>query len=578
MSSTPQALTTDVLIVGGGVGGTCAAIQAARRGANVILVSEFAWLGGMLTSAGVAVPDGNELVPWQTGLWGAFLRALRDRQPSGLDHNWVSFFGYEPKIGAQIFADWVAELPSLHCITGQIPLEVHRTGDRITGVRFADYDIQAKITLDGTELGDVLVLGDVPHRWGWEWQAEFGEPSAPTGPNEMTDRFPVQSPTWVVYVQDYGEAAAEIPVPEIDTNGQFAGAWENYGAERFLNYGRIPGEQFMLNWPIHGNDYGVGLERLVGTERDRAAYHQEARAHSQAFARFIQTNIDARYGLAQDTFPMGAFAFHPYYRESRRIKGLSTVIETDILPQAGGITAPLPLQDGMVNAIALGNYPDDHHYPGFDFKLQPKSMQWGGHWTGTPFTVPYTALVPETITGLLVCEKNISVSHIANGSTRLQPMVMGIGQAAGMTAALCIEQGCDPVELDVRPLQEALLTDAIAPSAVIPLIDLVPQNPDWLRWQRHYLEHPEEYPVDGRCGCDRVECPISPTAVTIHGTLSIANEHTFTLEAGDRVWPLVTLHPAVAEDFLGLRSGQQLSVVGRANPWGDWFVVEQVTK
>jgi NADPH-dependent 2,4-dienoyl-CoA reductase/sulfur reductase-like enzyme len=69
-------LTTNVLVVGGGTGGTAAAIQAARQGVPTILVSETPWLGGMLTSAGVAAPDGNELAAFQTGLWGAYVREL----------------------------------------------------------------------------------------------------------------------------------------------------------------------------------------------------------------------------------------------------------------------------------------------------------------------------------------------------------------------------------------------------------------------------------------------------------------------------------------------------------------------
>jgi len=79
-----ESITTDVLVVGGGTGGTAAAIQAARRGVATILVSEFSWLGGMLTSAGVTAPDGNELVALQTGIWGKFLQELRLRQPEGL--------------------------------------------------------------------------------------------------------------------------------------------------------------------------------------------------------------------------------------------------------------------------------------------------------------------------------------------------------------------------------------------------------------------------------------------------------------------------------------------------------------
>lgn len=60
-------IQTEVLVVGGGTGGTAAAIQAARAGAKTLLVSEFPWLGGMLTAAGVAAPDGNELMPGKPG-------------------------------------------------------------------------------------------------------------------------------------------------------------------------------------------------------------------------------------------------------------------------------------------------------------------------------------------------------------------------------------------------------------------------------------------------------------------------------------------------------------------------------
>ncbi|MEM6754273.1 MAG: FAD-dependent oxidoreductase [Cyanobacteria bacterium P01_C01_bin.38] len=52
-----QTYTADILVVGGGTRGTTAAIQAARRGAKTILVSEFLMLGGMLTSAGVCAPE-----------------------------------------------------------------------------------------------------------------------------------------------------------------------------------------------------------------------------------------------------------------------------------------------------------------------------------------------------------------------------------------------------------------------------------------------------------------------------------------------------------------------------------------
>ena len=578
-------LKADVLIVGGGTGGTSAAIQAARRGAKTVLVSEFPWLGGMLTSAGVSAPDGNELVAFQTGLWGAFLRELEHRQTGGLDNSWVSFFSYDPRFGAQIFADWVQELPNLHWIAGQVPLEVFKQGNCITGVRFTDFTVKAKITLDATELGDLLALANVPYRWGWELQSEWGEPSATNAFNSLTERYPVQAPTWVVIMQDFGEPAApEIPTSPKDDPVQFAGAWDGYEPEQFLNYGRLPGNLFMINWPQSGNDYGEGVSRLIESEASRRQFLQEARWHTQSFARFIQTQLGRRYGLAQ-VFPTslggGAYALHPYYRESRRLVGLATVREQDILPLAGSRVAPLPVDVGRVSAIALGNYPNDHHYPGINFPLQPKSIRWGGRWTGTPFTVPYGCLIPAQTDGLLVCEKNISVSHIANGATRLQPVVMGIGQAAGMAAALCVNLGCQPRDLPVSNLQEALLQDQRCPIAIVPLFNLPPNHPDWLYWQRYYLNHPEAYPASGDCPTSS-PCYSEKPGVVQHGIFHRRAEQDYTLTITDSIglrqtWTLVTLRSLVDHQLQMCLDQQPLTVWGRLNQAGNWLLVEQIS-
>lgn len=605
-----EIITTDVLVVGGGAGGTAAAIQAARRGVQTVLVSEFPWLGGMLTSAGVSAPDGNELIPWQTGLWGAFLQALRSRQPGGLDHGWVSFFTYDPGIGAAIFADWVAALPNLKWISGQVPLEVLQTNQRVRGVRFADYTIHAQITLDGTELGDLLALGEIPHRWGWELQSEFGEPSAPVAPSVLMATYPVQVPTWVVVMQDFGpdQEAPVIPPPPVETPGdRFAGAWDKYGGEQFLNYGRLPSDRFMINWPIHGNDYGEGVGRLVQSAAERQDFLQEAYWHSQSFARHIQTQLGRRYGLATDVFPTvaplggGAYALHPYFRESRRLVGLTTVREQDLLPITTGLVANLPFAvsasgcdevESICDAIAIGNYANDHHYPSGDIQLAPKSMRWGGRWTGTPFTIPYRALVSTTVDGFLVCEKNFSVTHMANGATRLQPVILGVGQAAGMAAALCIEQHCQPRDLAVRSLQTALIQDEIAPAAVIPLLNLSPHDSAWQYWQTYYLDHPENYPAAGQYPQD---WPIPATAHTLlqptsyqhsgphfNGTFQRSGDQQYqlqlpptTTEVGNTV-SLVTLEPAIAQKLSQLHTGQAIAVSGHLNPSGGWLLAEHL--
>ena len=628
-----KTITADVLVVGGGAGGTAAAIQAARYGLHhvlkIVLVSDLPWLGGMLTAAGVSAPDGNELAAFQTGLWGAFLRALRSRHPEGLNHGWVSFFTYNPAVGAQIFADWVAELPNLEWICGETPRAVLCDGKalpaearnlqsnqskRITGVQFDTLTVQAKVTIDGTELGDLLALGDVPHRWGWETQDVWNEPSAPVSLSDpadplyaITQRYPVQSPTWVVVMQDYGDTGApKIELPASiesadDLTAKFGDAWANYSdsetpaGQMFLNYGRLPSDRFMINWPHHGNDYGVGLHRLVESAEARSQYGKEAQHHSQAFAHYIQQSLGDRYGLASDIFPRtqqspgGGFALMPYYRESRRVIGLETVTERDILPLEGGQVAALPVNaQGQMSAITLGNYPNDHHYPGFEMPLAPKAIRWGGRWTGTPFTIPYGALIPETVDGLLACEKNISVSHIANGATRLQPVVLGIGQAAGMAAAMCAVMDCDPRELDVRSLQTALVSDAVAPTAVVPLFNVSPDHPHWQFIQQKYIDGLfMKYPLSGYHPLTEENISAKTLFADISHTISIQGEfrkiskdqfklYQNTVKNLPDAITLVTIQSAITEVFLSLVNKQQVHLLGTWNSAGKWLLCEQI--
>ncbi|MGL4379244.1 MAG: FAD-dependent oxidoreductase [Microcoleaceae cyanobacterium] len=604
-----EELTTEVLVIGAGTGGTAAAIQAARRGAKTILVSEFPWLGGMLTSAGVSAPDGNELLAFQTGLWGAFLKELNHYQADGDDRGWVSFFNFDPRVGAEIFANWVRELPNLQWIQGENAIALLKKNNQIMGVQFPHLRIYAKIIIDGTELGDLLELGEIPYYWGWELQEKWGEPSSPIFPNQLTQNEPIQGMTWVVIMQDFGEGenALEIPPSPLgDTPEKFMGAWEGYTPEQFINYGRLPGGLLMINWPDKGNDYSTNLGRLIKSESEKREVLQESFWHSLNFARFIQQNLGRRYGLANNIFPKinqkssllpssplpssffllpSCFALHPYYRESRRLEGLTTIREQDILPMLNGRVAALPINErGECDTIAIGNYANDHHYTSGKISLKSKSIRWGGRWTGTPFTIPYRALIPREIDGFLVCEKNISVSHIANGATRLQPVVMGIGQSAGMAAALCVEKGCQPRELSVRLLQKALLEDPWAPGAVIPLFNLNPDDSEWLFWQNYYLEHPQDYPITGNYPSRKTSIyspsPVSPSPIVGIFHRKGVQDYTLTLTRADtgaeQQWTLVTLDALLDEALQHYPTGETLAVEGKFHHRGHWLLVENI--
>jgi len=554
-----QQVTTGVLVIGSGTAGVAAALQCARRGVRVALVGEDRQLGGMFTAQGVSACDGNELMGFQTGLWRVFLQELYRRQTTGLHHSWVSFFTFDPRVGEGIFRDWVQELvPRLLWLPQQQLFEVRRQGDRVTGAVFTDYEITAQVTIDATELGDGLHLGGVPYRWGWETQAIFQEPSAPVVLGELHHKYPVQALTWVALLQGAGGATEIVP------SAIFQNTFRQHSPARMLSYGALTPDLYMVNWPQDGNDYAVDLDRLVtGVRADVLA---AARAHTRQFITYLQQVFGP--DLQPAAFLPGGLAQQPYYRESRRVVGLKTVTELDILPVAGGRVAALDR-----DWIAFGNYANDHHYPGDRWPVASKATVWGGRWTGTPFGIPYGALVPATVDGLLVTERNISVSHIANGATRLQPLVLNLGQVAGLAAALCVERGLSPHELPVMDLQFALLTEPTAPAGVVPFYNLTSQDPRYPALQQAILQG-GPYSPDG-------QAPVSPTPAVVtgksyRGTLFVAgSQSTFaTPELG--AVPLVTLEPTVAEFLANAPAQQEVQVVGIYYPKGVWFAASAI--
>jgi hypothetical protein len=634
-----------VLVWGGGSGGVAAALQAARAGAETLLLTPGPWLGGMVSAAGVCCPDGNELSPWQTGLWGALLRALAAAEPEGLDHNWVSCFGYRPATAERILRGWVQAEARLQWWSDCTVLAVQRQGDRIRrltvrrgtsadGPEEAWGEVGVDLVIDGSDRGDLLPLLESPFRLGWESREQWGEPSAPPqaelDANSFFQRQPVQSPTWVVLAQlrgDPGRPMAEPPDREPPDcpppaggipGGQpgrkpappplpepFRGACDAFGLERTLHYGRLPGGLVMLNWPLHGNDWHEELGRALGngpaTAFPAPGAEQELatamRTHSLNFAQALAEASGGALALAE-VFPdpaaaragalagREALALMPYWREGRRLVGREVVVEQQLLPTGPGASiAPLPRDgQGRCTAIAVGNYANDHHYPGPDWPLAPKSCRWGGRWSGTPFTIPYGALVSGAIANLLAADKAISVSHMANGATRLQPLVLNLGQAAGLAAALCLQRGEDPAELPVALLQEALIRDPLAPAGPFPLWDLPWHHPRWAEAQLRVLERPEQLDGQGRLlaaeaalqAADPGQAPPEPGEALWQGEVRPDGHGGYGLATDRGCWPLITLEPGLHRWLAGLETPRPARLIGCANPWGPWLRVSRL--
>ena len=579
-----RVMSWDVVVWGGGTGGVAAAVQAARAGANTLLLTPAGWLGGMLSAAGVSAPDGSELSCWQTGFWGALLRDLERSVADGLDHNWVSCFGFRPSQAEAILQRWVAEESRLSWWSDVALLDLNRDADCIASLtvqrREQAIRLTPRIVIDGSDLGDLMAAAEAPFRFGWEPGTLWSEPSAPGSDRLAQDPFfreqPIQSPTWVVMGQLSADPGPDKPV--ISPEPPFQRCLESCGLKRTLTYGRLPGGLVMLNWPLHGNDWHQGLDRCISSDRQqRQDLAEDMQAHSLHFLHTLRASSDGWLQAGQ-AFPGEdpSLALMPYWREGRRLVGCDVVTENDLLPirpdQSHG---PLPLDDsGHCTSIAVGNYANDHHYPGGDWPLAPKSIAWGGRWTGTPFCIPYGALFGTSVTNLLMADKAISVSHMANGATRLQPLILNIGQAAGMAAALSVSHDCRPPELPVQVLQSALINDPIAPAAVMPIWTMPYWHGSWRGSQHEALLDPSSLargPQQAVPGA--TEAPVQDSATQFEGVFQASSESDWTLLTSRGSQQLMTLEPGVRHALSQCDSSQRISLVAVENPWGPWLRV-----
>ena len=586
----------DVVVWGGGCGGVAAALQSARSGAVTTLLTPGPWLGGMVSSAGVCAPDGHELSCWQTGLWGAFLRQLELEEPTGLDHNWVSCFGYRPQTAEQILQRWVAAEPKLEWRANCRLEQVHCRQGHIHSVQILRVDgvetVAAKVFIDGSDLGDLLAQTSAPFRWGWEAKELWDEPSAPEQSRLENETFfqrqPVQSPTWVVMGQLHGELAQQhlnaIP------RAPFQRSTANFGLEKTVTYGRLPGGLVMVNWPLKGNDWHNGLGRAISADaQEREDLAHEMQRHSKDFLAALSECSGGWIGPG-NAFPGEdpSLALMPYWRESRRLIGRTTVTERDLLPiSTGALRGPLPIDaKGRCTSIAVGTYANDHHYPGEDWPLAPKSVRWGGRWSGTPFCIPFDALICDSVANLVMAEKGVSVSHMANGATRLQPLILNLGQVAGLAAALAVRQGCAIGDLAVDEIQSALIDEPQAPAAVLPIWDWPHWHPHWAEAQKQGLAQPDQLDawaeLAGRPSRDLKQpglnqAPNQRHEIALNGVLTGNAAEGYELKSADESWPLITLEPAIHHWLASTdHSGQRLNLRGIKNPWGPWVRITGV--
>lgn len=482
LSLSARHVRTDVIVVGGGTSGVTASIQAARSGAQVVVVESSTWLGGMLTSAGVGAVDGNYRLP--AGLWGEFRDSLAMHYGGleSLKTGWVSNVMFEPSVGNRIFHDMVAREKGVSLwMESDVRTVERRDADWLLCVSRkggAVDTLSAPVLIDATELGDIAKMCGVAYDVGMESRSVTHEDIAPAEANNI-----VQDLTYVAILKDYHRDVT-IPRPAGYEPSEFACCCINdhcvtpkepnrmWSKEKMITYGRMPGDKYMINWPIEGNDFYANMIDMTPEERADAV--RRAKDYTLCFVYFLQHELGfSTLGLADDEFPTpDRLPFIPYHRESRRIHG-------KVRFTLNHMTAPFSQAEPLYRTgIAVGDYPVDHHHTRYTGEESLPNL----YFHPVPsFCLPLGALIPEHTPGLIVAEKSISVSNIANGSTRLQPVVMQIGQAAGALAAIAVKRDCDVAEVPVREVQTIVLG---AGGYLMPYVDVAKESPMFKPCQR----------------------------------------------------------------------------------------------
>lgn len=487
--------TTNLLIVGGGVGGVAAALAAARLGQSVIMTEAGDWIGGQLTAQAVP-PDEH---PWIEGTgctasYRHFRNGVRDyyrqhypllpaaRADARLNpgQGWVSGLCHEPRVALAVLEAMLAPYRAsrqVEVLLRHRPVAVERDGDRVRSVTCVDEEtgdqivVQAAYVLDATELGDLLYLAEIEHVTGAESQAQTGEPHALTGAADPLDQ---QAISWC-FALDYlpGEdhtidqpeeyafwrsyQAPFWPAPQLSWSdidpetlhprqrAIFDGPTDRAYAPDFWHFRRIlyrqhftegvfPSDISLVNWPQI--DYWLGPIVGVSDELQRA-HLRGAKQLSLSMLFWMQTEAprhDGGYG-------------YPGLRLRHDVVGTSDGLakhvyvresrrikaEFTVVEQHLGVEARGNLRgaEQFADSVGIGSYRIDLH-PSTGLRTYVDISSW-------PFQIPLGALIPIRVENLLPACKNIGVTHITNGCYRLHPVEWNIGEVAGALAAYCIE-------------------------------------------------------------------------------------------------------------------------------------------
>lgn len=513
----------DIIVAGAGTGGISAAIQAARMGASVLVVEPSTWIGGQATAAGVSTMD--DMSRQQSGLYRELISRLQNyyeyRNKSMGTCYWIpTSIAFEPHIGQEVLVNLVNDARrkgTLDFLMSSEIINVNKNKNTITGVTVRTLEGErryvCKILIDATEYGDMIPLCKIPYRVG-NSVSPFLNPDSmvqeitwpavihkymPVVPDNLKPREPL--PGYELAKRNYESYVSadgfnfrntfpiETPVNFVSHNA-YRGLPDSMNPYSYdaAKENREYITKTVLNW---GNDYpgtyawngrrGLPIAYLEDREL-RKEVEREALIKTLHFIYYIQNELGEEWSVADDEYnsrvvPEAAknlppewqeiakrMPVIPYVRESRRIIGNHTLTSHELLQNS------LSYRDGQTShefsdSIAIGGYILDLHGANTDsdmeWELDERANSSIINRPRGPFQVPMNILIPKDTDGFLAAEKNLSMSRLAQGALRLQPITMMTGQAAGALAAVSVREKKQPREIHPLKVQWELLNSGV---------------------------------------------------------------------------------------------------------------------
>jgi hypothetical protein len=418
-------LACDLVVVGGGLAGTCCAITAARAGLGVVLIQDRPVLGGNASS---------EVRLWILGATSHMGNNNRWAREGGvIDEILVENMYRNPEGNAlvldTILLEKVVSEPRITLLLNTAVHDLEKAGpDTIGAVRAfcpqnsTAYVASAPLFCDASGDGIVGFLAGAAFRMGSEASSEFGEAFAPKAPGHE-----LLGHSIYFYSKDTGEPV-EFVAPSFALQ-------DITKVPRYRDF--KAGEDGCRLWWI---EWGGNLDTVHETETIKWELWKVAYGvwnHIKNSGQFPEAaNLTLEW--------VGTI---PGKRESRRFEGDHVVTQQDIVEQRH-----------HDDAVSFGGWAIDLHPSDGVYSEKPGCQQW--HSKGV-YEIPYRSLYSRNIDNLFLAGRIISASHVAFGSTRVMATCAHGGQAVGMAAAVCREQGVHPRDVArapfIRELQRRLL-------------------------------------------------------------------------------------------------------------------------